>query len=239
MDMKLRLYNEIDMSLSPELLIQNPVFSYLKDEDQTYLIHTAISRLYKKDEWIAHYGQIWPYLFLVEEGKVTAVKESAEGRSLIIVSIGPGEIFWGAAFYQEDAPMLAALVVDEDSRIHLWSRERMMPVLMQNGRVSWEISCLMINRMQRASDIVEELAFQPVAVRLAGFLTEHYESVEGDRISRDLTLDEMAAHIGSTREMVSRILHRFANQGLIEITRTEFVFKDHQGLNRLAQNTND
>jgi CRP/FNR family transcriptional regulator len=233
------MYNEINMTLSSELLTQNPIFSHLEEEDQTYLIRAAISRDYQKDEWIVHYGEIWPYLFLVEKGKVTAVKESAEGRSLIIVSIGPGEIFWGAAFYQEDASMLAALVVDEDSRIHLWSRERMMPVLMRNGRVSWEISCLMINRMQRASDIVEDLAFQPVAVRLAGFLTEHFEGVEGDRVSRDLTLDEMAAYVGSTREMVSRILHRFANQGLIEITRTEFMFTDRDGLNQIAHKSGE
>ena len=50
-----------------------------------------------------------------------------------------------------------------------------------------------------------------------------------------MTLDEMAAHIGSTREMVCRILQRFANQGLIEITRTEFSFTDREQLNLLAQ----
>jgi hypothetical protein len=48
-------------------------------------------------------------------------------------------------------------------------------------------------------------------------------------------LDEIAAHIGSTREMVSRILHRFANDGMIEITRTEFGFVDWGKLNRFAQ----
>jgi CRP-like cAMP-binding protein len=228
------MYNGNDMRLSSEFLKQNPVFSHLEAEDQSYLIQATISRDHKKEERIAHYGEIWPYLFLVEKGKVTAVKESAEGRSLIIVSIGPGEIFWGAAFFQENAPMLAALVVDEDSRIHLWSRDRMMPVFLRNGRVSWEISCLMVTRMQRASDIVEELAFQPVLVRLASFLTEHFEGEEGDRVSRDLTLDEMAAYVGSTREMVSRILHRFANQGLIEITRTEFMFTDWDGLSQIA-----
>jgi hypothetical protein len=45
----------------------------------------------------------------------------------------------------------------------------------------------------------------------------------------------MAARVGSTREVVSRILHRFANQGLIEITRTEFTFTDKDGLRQFAQ----
>ena len=223
------------MNLPNGLMIQNPAFTHLPDDDQDFIARMAISRTYKSGELVAHYGDIWPYIFLVETGKVTALKESVEGRSLIIVSIDPGEIFWGAAFFQDDAPNLAALVADEFSKIHLWSREQILPVLLRNGRVSWEISRMMVGRMQRASDIVEELAFQTVAVRLAGFLVDHFQSGESQPVSRDLTLDEMAARIGSTREVVSRILHRFASKGLIEITRTEFRFTDRQGLSNLAQ----
>jgi CRP-like cAMP-binding protein len=234
-----KLYNVSDMSLSNQFVMQNPAFTYLPEDEQDFITRVAISRAYRNGELIAHYGDIWPYLFLVEAGKVTAVKESVEGRSLIIVSIGPGEIFWGAAFFQDEAPNLAALVADESSKIHLWSRDQILPVLLRNGRVSWEISRIMVRRMQRASDIVEELAFQPVAVRLAGFLVDHFQSHESQRVSRDLTLDEMAARIGSTREVVSRILHRFASQGLIEITRTEFMFTDRQGLSNLAQKSGE
>jgi CRP-like cAMP-binding protein len=70
---------------------------------------------------------------------------------------------------------------------------------------------------------------------LAKFLVGCFGEDPGERISRDLTLDEMAAHVGTTREMVCRILHRFSNQGLIEITRTEFVFTDREGLDQLAR----
>ena len=52
-----------------------------------------------------------------------------------------------------------------------------------------------------------------------------------------LTLDEIAARIGSTREVVSRILHRFADQGLIDITRTEYMFNDWDGLRQITGKT--
>ncbi|MFN2236968.1 MAG: Crp/Fnr family transcriptional regulator [Anaerolineales bacterium] len=223
------------MILSIELLGQNAVFSHLQVADLKFLVRESISRNYKKGERIAHYGDIWPYIFLVGQGKVTAVKESAEGRILTIVTIATGEIFWGAAFFQKGLQNLAALIADEDCQIFLWSQERILPTLLENGRVSWELSGLMVNRMQRASDIVEELAFQPVAVRLASFLVDYFKDSESERVARDLTLDEMAARVGSTREVVSRILHRFANQGLIEITRTEFTFTDKDGLRQFAQ----
>lgn len=85
----------------------------------------------------------------------------------------------------------------------------------------------MVQRMMNASDIVDGLAFQPVASRLAHLLLEEYPA-DQLAVERHLTLDEMASRIGSTREMVCRILYRFATQGAIQINRTEFIFKDRQ-----------
>lgn len=222
-----------------KIFSQCTLFSLLREKDQQYLAETAISRRYETGQWILNYGDVWPYLFLVEEGSVTAIKESVEGRSLIIQTFRPCEIFWGVAFFIYEAPMPVRLVAAEESCLLMWPKSLLQPVLARNGPAAWELTVLMSQRMQHASDIVEDLAFQPVAGRLARFLLEQFGDTEGDRVSRNLTLDEMAAHIGSTREMVSRILHRFANDGMIEITRTEFTFTDRNGLNQLAQKTGE
>ncbi|MFV1950291.1 MAG: Crp/Fnr family transcriptional regulator [Anaerolineales bacterium] len=92
----------------------------------------------------------------------------------------------------------------------------------------------MAERMMRASRILEELAFQPVAGRLAHMLLEQFNDQSGDILARDLTLDEMAARIGSTREMVCRHLYHFADQGAIHINRTEFKITDQELLKNLA-----
>jgi CRP-like cAMP-binding protein len=44
----------------------------------------------------------------------------------------------------------------------------------------------------------------------------------------------MAEAIGSTRELVSRTLHRFANQGLIQVNRVEITFTDRAKLEELV-----
>jgi hypothetical protein len=54
-------------------------------------------------------------------------------------------------------------------------------------------------------------------------------------IPRALTLDELAARLGTTREVVCRTLYRFADKNLINVTRTEFVLSDREGLARLAE----
>ncbi len=216
-------------------LAQNPVFSTLAERDLAQLAQIAIRKTYDKDTWLVHEGEIWPYLLWVEQGSITASKESLDGRTLIAAVIGTGEIFWGMAFFMENEPMPAALKTQVPSRVQLWPRERLLPLLLRNGQLSWALACQLVGRMGQASEIVQELAFQPVTGRLARLLLERYEAGSENPVPRDLTLDEMAAHIGSTREMVCRALYRFADQGLIQITRTEFLFKDQDGLEMLAQ----
>ena len=183
---------------------------------------------------MAAYGDVWPYLFLVTAGSIQAIKESSEGRSLIVLTLNPGELFWGMAFFEDAATLPVMLQAQSDSQVYLWSQEQMKPWLLANGRFSWELSRLAVRRMQRASIIVEELAFKPVASRLAGLLLDYYQDAADEPVPRSLTLDQMAAHIGTTREMVCRLLYRFSDQKLIHITRTEFVLNNRSGLVQLT-----
>jgi CRP-like cAMP-binding protein len=77
--------------------------------------------------------------------------------------------------------------------------------------------------MLMASDLVEGLAFQPVVGRLAKWLLDRHQETAKKYIARDTTLDEMAAQIGTTREVVCRLLYRFAEEGAVEISRTELM----------------
>jgi CRP-like cAMP-binding protein len=219
----------------PDLLPKNPVFAAFSAPDLEEAVRLASNRSYLKGEKIILYGDVWPYLFLVKSGEIEAMKESGEGRVLRVVSFGVGELFWGLAFFHENAAMPVTLGAREDSQIYLWARRDLLPLLLRNGGASWELSRLMAGRMQRASEILEGLAFQPVAGRLARLLLENFETAGDSAISRHLTLDEMAAHIGTTREMVCRALYSFSDKKLIEVTRTEFVLTDREGLARLVE----
>lgn len=217
-----------------DFIAQSPIFSSLNQANQNELAENAITRDYEKGEWITHYGDVWPYLFIVEKGIVTPLKESPEGRSLIVVELGVGDIFWGLSFFLEEAPMPVALVARKNCRLAMWSIDRIKPLLFKNGQMSWELTRFMVKRMQYASDILDEFAFQPVTGRLARLLLEHYDSAVGDYVARDMTLDEMAARIGTTREMVCRQLYKFADEGTIEINRTEFKISDQGRLENIA-----
>jgi CRP/FNR family transcriptional regulator len=165
------------------------------------------------------------------------MKESSEGRSLVIAELKPGELFWGLAFFQEDVPNPVTIQFKLPSSLHLWRREEILPFLLENGRLTWELSRLMVNRMLHASEVIESLAFQPVAGRLARLLLDHFKNAGDAAITRQLTLDEMAARIGTTREVVCRVLYRFADKKLIDVKRTEFLLTDKAGLGRIAEDS--
>jgi CRP/FNR family transcriptional regulator len=218
-----------------ELFQGSPFFSSLEASDRALLAGKAAFRSYERGEKIVLYGDVWPYFLLIGQGQVDAVKESGEGRSLLVTTFGPGDIFWGVAFFLDGAEMPVTLEARTDCELYLWSCEDLQPVLMRNGKASWHLSQLMISRMLFASEKLEGLAFQPVAGRLARLLAELPRDEDSGAVSRSLTLDEMAARIGSTREMVCRFLYRFAGQGMISITRTEFAITDAPALTELAQ----
>lgn len=216
-------------------LSENQLFSGFSQFDLDCLIDISIEKTYPKDQWITHYGSDWPYLFLVEQGQVTAIKESPEGRSLVVITLDKDEVFWGVGFFKEGIGMPVALVANQETKLRLWSRKNLEPFMINNGQFTWDLAQLMAERMMLASRILEELAFHPVAGRLAHLLLSQFEDQSGDILSRDLTLDDMAARIGSTREMVCRHLYNFADKGAIQINRTEFKITDQGLLQHFAE----
>lgn len=223
------------MNNLPELIANSTLFSRLNENQRAEVVSRARRRSFQKGELIALYGDIWAHFLIVGGGEITAVKESSEGRRLVVGTFGPGEFFWGLAFFNDGTPMPVTLEANRASHVYLWNREGLQPILLENGQFLWELCRQMVSRMQQASVIVEGLAFQSVAERVARFMLGQFSDAATPAIMRDLTLDEMAAMVGTTREMVCRVLYHFADKKLIQITRTEFVLDNQEGLAEIAE----
>jgi CRP-like cAMP-binding protein len=194
----------------------------------------ATSRSYQKGTYVTFMGDIWPYLLFVKSGEFQALKESSGGRSFVLENFGPGEIFWGLALFEADKPNPATIRASKDAELLLWHVDQIEYIIAHNTQVAWGLFRLLAEKMERVSEIVEELVFQPLTGRLANLLLTQFDGALNNVIARDLTLDEMAARIGSTREMVCKILYQFADKGIIDIHRTEFKVNDHEKLGEIA-----
>lgn len=223
------------MKTLEEWLCALPIFAVLDEAERELLVSRSLTRELHRGEVLALQGDVWPYLLLVGKGQIDAVKASSQGRSLLVTTFGTGQLFWGPAFFQEGASLPASLEARGRTRVYIWPRLSVEPLLLARSSILWELCGLMIQRMQRASAVMDELAFQPVAGRLARLLVTVSAGREGEVIPRNVTLDEIAARVGTTREVACRFLHRFAEEGLIDITRSEFVVHDQRRLEELAR----
>ena len=164
------------MSNLPTLLSTLPLFQSLDTEEIALLANSSLERQFQKGTAIAYAGDIWPYFFIVIDGTIEAQKISPEGRNLLVGIFNSGDVFWGLAFFREGEPMPVTLQASAASKVNIWSTEILQPIIVRNGRFAWELSRVMVDNMIRASSIVDGLAFQPVAGRVAQFLLENYPS---------------------------------------------------------------
>lgn len=222
------------MAIHSQLAAVTP-FSLLSQTHLRDAKELAVSRNFLKGEFVTHREDIWPYLFFVHSGEFQAVKESGQGRSFVIEVFSPGEVFWGLALFENDKPNPMAIQTASTGEIFLWHKDRVAQIIAADPQFAWGLFSLMAKRMERAGEIVEELVFLPLPGRLANLLLNLTDGAKNDYVTRDLTLDEMAARIGSTREMVCKLLYQFSDKGIIELHRTEFKITDQGELQTIAE----
>lgn len=216
-----------------ELILQVPVFRRLSEEQQEELISLVTIRTLQKGEILALNGEEWPYVIIIADGLLHAKKESAEGRCLTVRSFTDGDVFWGHALFGGH-PTPTTLFAYKKSTIYQWHGQDIMKLILNSNDALWDL-CLQLNqRMLEASKTIEEITFNPVINRLAKLLLEQFEIEEQHYIDRNMTLDEMAAKIGSTREVVCRLLYRFSDNNLIQIDRNKFILINKIELNKIA-----
>lgn len=215
-------------------LHDHPMFAVLSPDLRQEAARQAVHRRFRGREFLVYEGQPWPYFFYVIRGEIAAMKESSEGRALTATTLKRGEVFWGLAFFHRNMAMPVSLIAQSEVEILLWSRDYLEPLIKRHGEMSWILCQLMISRMLLASEVVEGLAFQPVLNRLAGLVLDMFGETDDGFRERELTLDEMASRIGSTREMVCRQLQRLGESGAIEIRRTQLRINDRAQLEKTA-----
>lgn len=215
------------------LLAENRIFADLTDRERNFLAGLAIRRSFFRGEYVAHYGDFWPFVFIVDEGVISVLKLSPDGRMLGGLKMEAGDLFWNPCIF-DNGPMPATLEVKSNASLYIWHRDHLLPILKSNPETLWEACLLLVERMRAASGFVEELAFQPVAGRLAHLLLDQSKHTTDAYVSRDLTLDEMAGMIGTTPVMVCKLLSRFAGEGLIKLERTRFSLLDMERLKEIS-----
>ena len=165
---------------------------------------------------------------LVLEGSIRVAK-SAEGRELQLYRVAPGEscvLTSGCLVGGANYP--ASGVVESDARLLLLPGAVFDDLLTRHEHFRRYVFGLFAERLAELMAIVESVAFHRLDRRLAGVLLGRGRIVE-------TTHQQLADEVGSVREIVTRLLRGFADQGLVRLGRGSLEILDAAALRRIAE----
>jgi CRP/FNR family transcriptional regulator len=219
-----------------DLLRHVPYFAGLPDEALTALARVAGARRYARGQVIFLEGEPCAGLFIVAAGEVKISKLSAQGREQILQQLGPGGTFNEVAVL-DGGPNPASVTVTADASLYHISRADVRRLAHRYPELAWALIESMARRTRHLVRMVEDLALRSVKARLARLLLAEAAlgraAGEIDR-SHMVSQAEMAARLGTVREMVGRALRDLSDEGLIEFDRHRIVVMNRAGLETAA-----
>jgi CRP-like cAMP-binding protein len=185
-----------------------PLFKQLKDSQLRELAARCKSARFKKGDVIFYKTDLSTDLYIVNSGKLKAVLMDDEGDEMVIAQFAKGD-FFGELSLLDGKGRSATIVADKDTELSILQKDVFLDVLYKNPRMSVELMATLVERLRKADEMIESLAFLEVSERLINALLEN--AVEGTGVSGfikagKLTHKELAARIGSSREAVSKCL---------------------------------
>jgi len=213
-----------------------PFFASLDRSALEDMASHARSLTFAPGEMVFLEGDPCAGLFVVERGRCKIFKTSAEGREQTLHVIPPGHSF-NEVSVSDGGPNPATVMAVDEAVIWNISRNDLKALALRYPTVSWALLEHMARRARSLVGIVEDLGLRPVKARLAKLLLEEAErSLQGELDRNDLlTQQEMAARLGTVREMVGRALRSLSNAGLIEFDRHRLVILDAERLAEEAE----
>lgn len=225
------------MPLAPpikQILKATPLFAALDDAELNSLASRCGIQSYASGELLFSEGEACTGLYIVVDGRVRIFKMSLNGREHVLAVEGPGAsvaelpVFDGGSYPASASAM-------EVSRALFVSRNDLRAICIEKPEVSLKLLQVVGARLRRLVGIIEELSFTTVRHRLISWLLReakaHGHATErGVTIPLNLSHQELAAQIGTVRELVSRNLARLQAQDFIQINGREIVILNQEGL---------
>jgi CRP-like cAMP-binding protein len=215
-----------------------PLLAGIPPEDVRRHCPTARMVAIRHRGTIYRQGEPGRTVFCVLDGQVTIARVSPEGATLTTVALGPGDFFGpalsGAAAAEDTARAKGAVSIWR-APIDEWQR-----LLLHHPAVAWEFVSLLALRQGRMERRLESFAFKRTEARLA----QTFRELSGGFATRcdhgfgqhlRLTQQELADLVGASRPVVSTILNRLRDKGVLGYNREYVCVRGFEEIAKLIE----
>jgi len=210
-----------------ELLDNHPFF---KGVDRDALEEIACyfrARTYHRGEIILLEGEYDCGVYFVQRGVVKILRSSEDGRTQTLAIVGPGQSF-NEVPVVDGGPNPASAEAMTECTVYTVSRTEFSRLLDCYPQISKAMLGAFAARLRQLVELASDLTLRTVPQRLAKLLLEEAN------ISGRLTQHEMAARLGTVREVIGRSLRALSDEGLLRVEGHRIIITDPEGLKKKA-----
>ena len=173
-------------------------------------------------------------LMLVQSGQLRAYILSDEGREITLYRLFDRDFcLFSASCIMRSIQFDITVEAEKDTRVFVIPAEVYQSVMAESAPLSNYTNEVMASRFTDVMWLMEQILWKSQDKRLAAFLLE--ESALEDSPVLKITHERIASHLGTAREVITRMLRYFQQEGALRLTRGSIELLDVKKLEQLAQ----
>jgi CRP/FNR family transcriptional regulator len=222
-----------------QALRQTRLFSSLDEENLAWLAARAEEQRLSAGEMLFFSGEPATGMFVVISGTIRAFQQNTDGREQVMHVDHAGATIADVPVF-DDGPYPASAIAEADTEILFLHKNDVREVCLKNPGFALGALKLMAERVRKHAQLVNVISLHEVGQRLSLLLLSEAAKVgRGQKGSVDFKLDlsnhEMATHIGTVRDVVSRALGRLQQLGLVKLQMRTVTIPDVRALRMYAE----
>lgn len=210
-----------------------PIWNKLNPSQQRKISESVSLRSVPKGT-VVHNGSLdCTGLLLVKSGQLRAYIMSDEGREITIYRLFEMDMcLFSASCMMNSIQFDITIATEKDTEFWLIPPDVYKDLMQESAPVANFTSEIMATRFSEVMWLIEQIMWKSLDKRLAGFLLE--ETAIENSLSLKITHESIGNHLGSPREVVTRMLRYFQSEGMVKLTRGGVEIIDEAALRTLC-----
>ncbi|MCI8862847.1 MAG: Crp/Fnr family transcriptional regulator [Lachnospiraceae bacterium] len=207
-----------------------PFWEEITEGDRDYICRHSMSVTYEKGAGV-HDGNECSGVIFVCSGSLRLSMISDDGKDITLYRLHKGDMcMLSASCVLKSITFDVFINAEEDSQCYVISGPAYAAVSERNPSIKIFSLEAAVSRFSDVMWVMQQILFMSMDKRLAIFLTDESARTGSDTIT--LTHEQIARYMGSAREVVSRMLKYFANEGIVEVSRKGIRILDKKRLRK-------
>ncbi len=205
------------MLSNQDLIRRVPLFGNLTATQAQSLAVAVTKRRYKKGQPIVEQGHNSKALFVILAGKAFVVMNDSKGREVILATLKTTDYIGEMSLIDNEAHS-ASVIAETQVDALVLGRDDFNRCMAENSAIAASVMRGLVKRLRAADQKIISLALLGVYGRVANILLDSAEKAPSGEllISEKISRQQLAKMVGASREMVSRVMKDFEEQGFIK-----------------------